>query len=109
SQLPFTCQNLPAGIATGAGLAALTEMSRLISLQSAAGRSSASAACHLPAAGSATSATQKYGGPPCRADDFATTLPAGPVSDTVPSSGFSLMTMTRSGAPFQGANGEGRT
>src|ERR1700754_4015654 len=35
-------------------------------------------------------------------------LPSGVTSESVPSTGFSLTTMTRSGAPFQGASGEGR-
>ena len=48
------------------------------------------------------------GGPPCRSEDFATTPPSGPVSEIVPSSGFSLMAMTRSGAPFHGENGDGQ-
>src|ERR1700746_2812418 len=36
-------------------------------------------------------------------------LPSGATSDIAPSSGRSLIIMTRSGAPFQGAAGEGRT
>src|SRR5215472_318891 len=84
-------------------------MSRVIVLQSAVGWSNARVACHVPAAGSATSANQEYGAPPCRSDDVAATLPSGATSDITPSSGLSLTIMTRSGAPFQGASGEGKT
>src|SRR5258707_10538672 len=93
----------------GSGLRALTEISRVIVLQSAVAWSSARVACHVPAAGSATSANQEYGAPPCRSDDLAATLPSGATSDITPSSGFSVTIMTRSGAPFQGASGEGKT
>src|SRR5260370_7940233 len=93
----------------GSGLRALTEISRVIVLQSAVAWSSARVACHMPAAGSATSANQEYGAPPCRSDDFAATLPLGAISENTPSSGFSVTTMTRSGAPFHGASGEGKT
>ena len=37
-------------------------------------RSRASVACHVPAAGDATSANQKYGGPPCRSRDLTATF-----------------------------------
>ena len=87
----------------------LTEISRVIVLQSAVAWSSARVACHVPAAGSATSANQEYGAPPCRSDDLAATLPSGATSDITPSSGFSVTIMTRSGAPFQGASGEDKT
>jgi hypothetical protein len=40
---------------------------------------------------------------------LAATLPSGAISDITPASGFSVTIMTRSGAPFQGANGEGKT
>src|SRR4029077_2349044 len=64
----------------------------------------------MPAAGSATSANQEYGAPPCRSDDLAATLPSGATSEITPStSGFSVTSMTRSGAAFQGAGGEGNT
>src|SRR5258708_5745976 len=71
----------------GSGLRALTEISRAIVLQSAVAWSSARVACHMPAAGSATSANQEYGAPPCRSDDLAATLPSGATSDITPSSG----------------------
>ena len=88
---------------------ALTEIARVIVLQSAVAWSSVRVACHVPAAGSAISANQEYGAPPCRSDDLAATLPSGATSETTPSmSGFSVTTMTRSGAPFQGASGEGK-
>ncbi len=48
-----------------------------------------SLACHVPAAGVATSANQKYGGPPRRSRDLAATLPSGAISESSPSSGFS--------------------
>jgi hypothetical protein len=90
-------------------LPALTVMSRVIELQSAVAWSSASVARHAPAAGAATSANHEYGPPPCRSGDFAATLPSGAISESAPSSGLSVTTMTRSGAPFHGAIGEGRT
>src|SRR5258707_2766373 len=93
----------------GSGLRALTEISRVIVLQSAVAWWSARVACHMRAAGSAPSANQEYGPPPCRSDDLAATLPSGATSDITPSSGFSVTIMTRSGAPFQGANGEDKT
>jgi hypothetical protein len=37
------------------------------------------------------------------------TLPSGAISDSTPSPGFSVTTMTRSGAPVQGASGDGKT
>src|SRR5258708_9669789 len=89
----------------GSGLRVLTEISRVIVLQSAVAWSSARVACHMPAPGSATSANQEYGAPPCRSDDLAATLPSGATSDITPSSGFSVTIMTRSGAPFQRATG----
>jgi hypothetical protein len=39
----------------------------------------------------------------------AAALPSGAVSDNAPSTGLSATTMTRNGAPFHGANGEGST
>jgi hypothetical protein len=56
-----------------------------------------------------TSANQKYGGPPWRSRDFAATLPSGAISENSPSSDFSAVNMTRKGAPFHGATGDGRT
>ena len=108
-QPPRTCQKLAAVTGTGAGFFALTAMSRVMVRHSAGPSFSASVACQVPAAGAAISASQKYGEPPCRSDDFAATLPSGAVSENTPVSGFSVTTMTRSGAPFQGASGEGRT
>src|SRR6185436_8088784 len=72
-------------------------------------RSRARLARHLPAAGAATSASQKYGGPPWRWRDLTATLPSGAISESSPSSGFSAASMTRNGAPLQGAIGDGRT
>src|SRR6202045_3245158 len=40
---------------------------------------------------------------------MAATLPSGAISESSPSSGFSAARITRKGAPFQGASGEGRT
>jgi hypothetical protein len=54
------------------------------------------------------SANQKYGGPPWRSREVAATLPSGPVSESSPCSGFSVTSMKRNGAPFHGAQGEGR-
>ncbi len=86
-----------------------TAISRVIVLHSAGALSRASVACHVPAAGDATSANQKYGGPPCRSRDLAATLPSGAISESSPSSGFSAAKTTRKGAPCHGAIGEGRT
>jgi hypothetical protein len=69
----------------------------------------ASAARQVPTAGAATSAYQKYGGPPWRSRDLAATLPSGPIRENSPSSGFSAVTTTRSGMPFHGAIGADRT
>jgi len=44
-----------------------------------------------------------------RSREVAATLPSGPVTESSPSSGFSVTSMTRSGAPFHGAHGEGRS
>ena len=65
-----------------------------------------SIACHVPGAGEATSANQKYGGPPCRTPDAAAIFPFGAISDSSPSSGFSAANTTRKAAPFHGAMGE---
>src|SRR5439155_2441762 len=97
-------------LARGRGGSSLrTAISRVIVLHSAGARSRASVACHVPAAGLATSANQKYGGPPCRSRDLAATLPSGAISKSSPSSGFSAAKTTRKGAPFHGATGEGKT
>src|SRR5215211_7142420 len=104
-----TGQTLPCVACGRGGLRSLTAISRVIVLHSAGARSRASFACHVPAAGDATSANQKYGGPPCRSRDLAATLPLGAISESSPSSGFSAAKMTRNGAPFHGAIGEGRT
>ena len=40
---------------------------------------------------------------------MAATLPSGAISASVPSIGFSVTAMTRNGAPFHGANGDGNT
>ena len=41
--------------------------------------------------------------------DLTATFPSGAISDRAPSTGFSAITITRSGAPVQGANGAGKT
>src|SRR5229473_2517337 len=102
-------QTLPAVARGGGGLSPRTAISRVIVLHSAGARSRSSFACHVPAAGDATSANQKYGGPPCRSRDLAATLPSGATSESSPSSGFSAARTTRKGAPFHGAIGEGKT
>jgi hypothetical protein len=86
-----------------------TAISRVIVLHSADAPSRVSFACHVPAAGAATSANQKYGGPPCRSRDLAATFPSGAIRESSPSSGFSAAKTTRKGAPFHGAIGEKRT
>src|SRR5262245_19473685 len=102
-------QRLPSVIPGRGGSAARTAISCVIVLHSGGARSSTSFACHVPAAGVATSANQEYGGPPKRSRDLAATLPSGAISESSPSSGFSAATMTRKGAPFHGVIGEGRT
>src|SRR4249919_3857663 len=102
-------QRLPSVERGRGGSTARTAISWVIAAQSAGPPSRASLACHVPAAGDATSANQKYGGPPCRSRDVAATLPSGAISESSPSSGFSAVRITRKVAPFQGASGEGRT
>src|ERR1700689_5868035 len=68
-----TGQTAPGVAAGGAAGASRTAMSRVTVPQPDA----ASAACQVPTAGAATSAYQKYGGPPLRAPDLATTPPTG--------------------------------
>src|SRR5580693_4577255 len=100
-----TGQTAP-GVAPGGGAgASRTAMSRVMAPQPDA----ASAARQVPTAGEATSAYQKYGGPPWRSPDLATTRPSGPVRESSPSSGFSAANTTRNGAPFQGAIGVDKT
>ena len=107
---PLRTGQMLSGVDVGrGGSLALTAISRVIVLHSAGARSRTSRARHVPAAGEATSAYQKYGGPPCRSRDLAATLPSGAMSESSPSSGFSPAKMTRSGAPFHGATGEGIT
>src|ERR1700731_1889775 len=94
------------GVAPGGGAgASRTAMSRVMVPHPAAAR----AACQVPTAGEATSANQKYGGPPWRSRDLAKTLPSGPIRESSPSSGFSAAKTTRNGAPFHGAIGVDRT
>src|SRR5215470_11748457 len=99
-------QTLPSVARGRGGSAPRTTISRVMVLHSAGARSRASFACHVPATGEATSANQKYGGPPCRSRDLAATLPLGAISENSPSSEFSAAKTTRKGAPFHGAIGE---
>src|SRR6202161_1143488 len=100
-----TGQTAP-GVAPGGGAgASRTAMSRVMVPQPDA----ASAARQVPTAGDATSAYQKYGGPPWRSRDLAATLPSGPIRASSPSSGFSAANTTRNGAPFHGAIGVDKT
>jgi hypothetical protein len=88
----------------------LTVMSRVIVAQSPSIMPlRASLACHVPAAGVATSAYQKYGGPSWRSRELAATLPSGATSDSSAVIGFAAVKMTRSGMPCHGATGVGRT
>src|SRR5215831_14240062 len=99
-----------ADVAVGRGGSSLrTAITRVIALQPDAACSRARFTRHVPATGDATSANQKYGGPPCRSRDLAATLPSGAISASSPASGFSAATMTRKGAPFHGTMGEGKT
>src|SRR6478672_13853641 len=91
------------------GSRSATGMSRVIVLHAPDPSARVSVACHVPAAGAATSANQKYGGPPWRSLDLTATLPSGAISASSPLIGFSAAKITRSGAPFQGAIGAGKT
>ena len=91
------------------GAPSLTAISRVTVPHPAGARSRVSCARHAPAVGDATSANQKYGGPPWRSRDLAATLPSGAISDSSPSAGFSTVTRTRKGAPRHGAIGDDRT
>src|SRR5215471_6022686 len=102
-------QRLPSVACGRGGSRSSTTISRVIVLHSAGARSRASMACHVPAAGAATSANQKYGGPPCRSRDLAATLPSGAISNSSLSSGFSTAKTTRKGTPFHGATGDDKT
>ena len=78
--IPGIAQGPDAALPSRAAAAARrsrTAISRVIVLHSAGALSRASFACHVPAAGDATSANQKYGGPPCRSRDLAATLSIG--------------------------------
>src|SRR5581483_3540910 len=99
-------QTAPPVACGGAAGVSRTVMSRVMAAQPDA---LVSFACQTPGAGAATSAYQEYGGPSKRSCELAATLPSGAISDSSPSSGFSAATSTRSGMPFQGANGAGRT
>src|SRR5262245_28418266 len=92
-----------------AGLSGRTLISRVIGPHPAPACRGVSVACQEPAAGASISVNQKYGGPPWRFREVAATLPSGPVNESSPSSGFSVTSMMRSGAPFHGAHGEGRS
>src|ERR1700735_2696684 len=92
-----------------AGLGAATAMSRVMVPQPPGALLPVSVMCQVPAAGVATSAYQKYGGPPLRSPDFAATLPLGATNDSAPSIGFSETNSTRSGTPCHGAIGAGST
>src|SRR5262249_8485918 len=102
-------QVLPAAKPGPPGLSGRTLISRLIGRQPAPACWGVSVACQVPAAGAVISANQKYGGPPWRSREVAATVPSGAVSESSPCSGFSVTSMTRSGAPFHGAHGEGRS
>src|SRR6266852_4091753 len=104
-----TGQTLPCVAVGRGGSRPPTAISRVIVLHSAGAWSRASFACHVPAAGDATSANQKYGGPPCRSRVLAAMLPSGAIRESSPSSGFSAAKTTRNGAPFHGAIGDGKT
>src|SRR5271169_2451558 len=108
-QVSRTGHTLPDVARSGGGSAPSTAISRVIVLHSAVAPSRTSVACHVPTTGDATSANQKYGGPPWRSRDLAATFPSGAISESSPSSGFSTATTMRKGAPFHGAIGEVRT
>src|SRR5262245_61266379 len=102
-------QVLPAAGPGPPGLSGRTLISRVIGPHPAPACWGVSVACQEPAAGALISVNQKYGGPPWRSREVAATLPSGPVSESSPCSGFSVTSMTRNGAPFHGAHGEGRS
>src|SRR3990170_1344726 len=96
-------------VARGGDAARRTAISRSIVPHSVVAPSRTSFACHVPTAGDATSANQKYGGPPCRSRDVDATFPSGAISESSPSRDSSAAKTTRKGAPFHGAIGEERT
>src|SRR5438128_8869528 len=102
-------QVLPAAEPGPPGLSGRTLISRVIGPHPVPACRGVSVACQEPAAGALISVNQKYGGPPWRSCEVAATLPSGPLSESSPSSGFSVTIMTRSGAPFHGTHGEGRS
>ena len=102
-------QVLPAAEPGPPGLSGRTLISRVIGPHPAPACWGVSVACQEPDAGALISVDQKYGGPPWRSREVAATLPSGPVSESSPCSGFSVTSMTRSGAPLHGAHGEGRS
>src|SRR5262249_19752253 len=104
-----TGQTLPAVVPGRGGSSLRTVISRVIVLHSAGARSRASVALEVPADGEATSANQKYGGPPSLSRDLVETFPSGAVSESSPSSGCSATKRTRKGAPLHGATGDGNT
>jgi hypothetical protein len=77
-----------------------------IVVQPAVAPSRVSLTCHFPGTGAATSAVQKYGGPPRCSRDVTATAPPGAKRDNSPVPAVSVATTTRSGAPFHGARGE---
>src|SRR5215831_5023489 len=108
-QLLRAGQTLPAMPPGCGGSSARTTMSRVIELHSDGARGRASFACHVPAAGDATSTNQKYGGPSYCLRDATATLPSGAISESSPSKLFSEAITTRNGAPFHGEIGEAST
>src|SRR5262249_19031218 len=71
------------------GSSSRTAISRVTVLQPEVAWPRARFTRHVPAAGDATSANQKYGGPPCRSCDFAAMLPSGAIHENPPPGGFS--------------------
>src|SRR6476659_1548255 len=104
-----TGQTLP-GVARGGPVwIRLTAILRVTAPHPAGAPSRTSLACHIPTAGEATSANQKYGGPPCTSRDLGAAFPSGAISESSPSSGSSAAKTAPKGAPLHGAIGEDKT
>src|ERR1700691_5897156 len=109
SQAAWIGQTLLAVPCGAGGLLSLTTMSRVMVAHSPVAPSRMSLACHVPAAGLAISANQKYGGPPFRSRVVAAALPSGAIKISSPANGFSAANSTCNGAPFHGDSGDGKT
>ena len=102
-----TGQTLPGVARGGPARIRLTAILRVTVSHPAGAPSRTSLACHIPTAGEATSANQKYGGiSVMQLTRFGRGLSIGRISESSPSSDSSAAKTTRKGAPLHGAIGE---